>query len=102
MNVFRKQTIEYLKFLDSRLKQKVNQVETVRFNPFVGSGNGGNQSFSSSFINEEGDGVVISGIYTRERNMVFGKPIINWKSEYELTEEEKKAIEQSKIKQNGK
>jgi hypothetical protein len=65
---------------------------TVRFNPFQGEGTGGNQSFSSIFADEEGNGVVITSMHTRERTNMFGKPLKNWKSEYELTDEEKQAI----------
>lgn len=98
MGEFRRQSVDYFKFLDERIKRKVGQVETVRFNPFPGSGNGGNQSFSSAFVSEEGCGVVISGIYSRDRAMVFGKPLNNWASQFELTEEEKKVILLSKNK----
>jgi hypothetical protein len=95
---FQRQAIDYFKFLDERIKRKVGQAETVRFNPFQGSGNGGNQSFSTCLANEEGDGVVISGMYLRDRAMVFGKPLNNWASRFELTEEEKKVVQISKNK----
>lgn len=69
---------------------------TVRFNPFQGKGIGGNQSFSSVFVDEEGNGVVITSMHTRERTNVFAKPLKNWGSEYELSEEEKRAIKNQK------
>ncbi len=95
---FRKQAINYFKFLDQRIKRKVGQVETVRFNPFQGSGNGGNQSFSSAFVNEEGNGTVISGIYSRDRIMLFSKPLNDWRSKFELTNEEKELVLKAKLK----
>lgn len=98
--LFRKQSIDYFKFLDDRIRKKIGLVETVRFNPFQGSGGGGNQSFSTAFVDEVGNGVVFSGIYSRDRTMVFSKPIVDWKSEFELTDEEKKAISASKSKNN--
>jgi hypothetical protein len=73
----------------------IQGIGIVRFNPFKESG--GNQSFSIAFLDGNKDGVVISSLYGREGNRVFAKPIKKGKSEYLLTEEEKKAIEEAKI-----
>ena len=78
------------------MKRSLQSVETVRFNPFKGSGEGGNQSFSTSFVSENGDGVVISSLYSRDRISVFSKPLSKFQSSFELTDEEKKVIEDSK------
>jgi len=86
----------YMKSLDERIKKKMMSAETLRFNPFQGEGTGGNQSFSSVFTDEEGNGVVITSMHTRERTNVFAKPLKSWQSKYELTEEEKKSINNSK------
>lgn len=48
-------------------------------------------------LNEDGDGVVISSLYSRERMSIFAKPIKNGKSEYELTDEEKKSLAKAKV-----
>jgi len=87
----------YMKSLDERIKKKMVSAATLRFNPFQGEGTGGNQSFSSVFADEEGNGVVITSMHTRERTNVFAKPLKNWQSEYELTEEEKESIKNSKL-----
>lgn len=87
----------YMKSLDERIKKKMMSAKTLRFNPFQREGLGSNQSFSSVFADEEGDGVVITSMHTRERTNVFAKPLKNWQSEYELTEEEKKSINNSKL-----
>lgn len=89
---FRKELETYLDSIEKRLDQSVRGVGTVRFNPFKGTGDGGNQSFASAFINEKGDGVVFSTLSTRERLGVYAKPLKNGKSEFELTSEEKEAI----------
>ncbi|MEK7116876.1 MAG: DUF4446 family protein [Patescibacteria group bacterium] len=93
---FQAESTEYMKRLDSRLKKKTTNAATLRFNPFQGEGIGGNQSFSSVFADEEGNGVVITSMHTRERTNVFAKPLKNWKSEYELSEEEKRTINKAK------
>jgi hypothetical protein len=91
------QSTMYMKSLDERIKKKMMSAETMRFNPFQGEGSGGNQSFSSVFADELGNGVVITSMHTRERTNVFAKPLKNWQSEYELTEEEKESIKNSKL-----
>ena len=80
------------KNMDTRLKKSISGVETIRFNPFKGDGSGGNQSFATAFINEEKNGVIISSMYGRERMSIFSKPVKNLTSEYELTGEEREAM----------
>jgi hypothetical protein len=96
MAIFRKELEAYLKMVEVRLRQSVQGVETVRFNPFKGIGEGGNQSFATAFINEEGDGVILSSLYSRERVSIFSKPIKKLTSEFELTKEELDALAQAK------
>lgn len=93
---FRTELEKYLVTVEKRLKKSVQGVHTVRFNPFKGTGSGGNQSFATAFLNEDNDGVVISSIYSREHTSVFSKPIKNGVSEYELSGEEKEAIANAK------
>ncbi len=76
--------------INRRLKKSVQKVHTLRYNPFRGEG--GNQSFTTALINEDGDGVVISSIYSRDKVGVYGKPVQSYASEYELTDEEREAI----------
>lgn len=93
---FRELLEEYLKDSEKRLRRSVQAVNTIRFNPFKGTGSGGNQSFATAFVNEDGDGVVISSLYSREHVSVFSKPIKDNSSEFELTEEEKIALNKAK------
>ena len=67
----------------------------MRFNPFPDQGS--NQSFAIGMLNEEGDGVVFSSLYSRDRMSVFAKPIKNNKSEYELSDEERKVLDRAKV-----
>lgn len=91
---FRIELEKYLTTVEKRLKRSVQTVNTIRFNPFKGTGSGGNQSFATSFLDEDNNGVVISSIYSREHTSVFSKPIKGGRSDYELSEEEKQAVGQ--------
>ena len=95
---FRAELEKYLTNVEGRLKKSVQSVQTVRFNPFKGTGSGGNQSFATVFLNEEGDGVVMSSLYSREHVSVFSKPVKNGKPEFELSEEEANALRAAQTK----
>ena len=82
--------------INTKLKKSIRGLEIIRFNPFPDQGS--NQSFAIGMLNEEGDGVVFSSLYSRERMSIFAKPIKNNKSEYELSAEEKEALEKAKVK----
>lgn len=84
---------KHLIVVDTRLDKSIRSVETIRFNPFEEAGS--NQSFAISFLNDEGDGVVMSSLYARDRMSIFAKPILAGKSEFELSAEEKEVLEKS-------
>jgi hypothetical protein len=93
---------ETFKKNDMRLKKTLSGLDTVRFNPFKGDGSGGNQSFATAFLTEEKNGVIISSMYSRDHISIFSKPIKNMVSEYELTNEEKEALEGARDSINTK
>jgi Protein of unknown function (DUF4446) len=85
---------KHLVSVDSRLNKSIRNIQTVRFNPFADAGS--NQSFALSFLNDEGDGVIISSLYARDRMSIFAKPITKGASEFELSEEEEQVLKKSK------
>ena len=95
LKVAKENTEKELKEINKKLKKSIRGLETIRFNPFPDQGS--NQSFAIGMLDENGDGVVLSSLYSRERMSVFAKPVKSGKSEYELTEEEKKALEKAKV-----
>lgn len=71
--------------------RSVHKVGIIRFNPFKDLG--GDQSFSIALLDGQSNGVVISGLHTREGNRVYAKPVEKGKAvKYPLTEEEIEAI----------
>ncbi len=84
-----KEIQKYLIDMERRLKQSVQHVKTIRFNPFREQGQGSNQSFATALLDEQGNGTVISTLYSRDKVSVYAKPIKNYHSEFEITEEEK-------------
>jgi len=93
---FKLDSIEYFKNVETRLRSSVQAVETIRFNPFKGEGTGGNQSFCTAFVSEKGDGAIISSLYSRDRVSIFSKPLADFESSFELSEEENEVLETAK------
>ena len=91
-----KEIEEYLVGIEERLRRSIQSVKTVRFDPFKGTGSGGKQSFATAFLNEEGEGMVLSSLFTRDRTSVFAKAVDKFKSEHELTGEESKVLTEAK------
>ncbi len=71
----------------------VQRIGIIRYNPF--SEVGGNQSFSVALLDSNNDGVVITSLFGREGNRVYAKSVKNGSSEYALSEEENKAVEEA-------
>lgn len=92
---FQGDTESYIKTADKRIKRSIQGVETIRFNAFKGTGDGGNQSFAIALLSENGDGTVVSSIFARDRMNIFAKPVKNFASEFEMTEEEKDAVKRA-------
>lgn len=97
---FRVELERYLKLAEARLRTSVRGIGVVRFNPFAAQG--GNQSFCAAFLDERGSGVVLSTLYARDRVGVYAKPVDNGQSSFELTEEEKEAIQKAKAAAQNK
>lgn len=92
----KEKTERELTVINQKLRKSVRGLETIRFNPFADQGS--NQSFAVGMLNEEGDGVILSSLYARDRMSVFAKPIKKGKSEYELTNEERDVLSKAEIK----
>ena len=96
LNKARENIEKEIVLLNSKLKKSIRGLQTIRFNPFPDQG--GNQSFAVGMLNEEGDGLVLSSLYSRERMSIFAKPIKNGASIYELSAEEKEALKKAEVK----
>jgi hypothetical protein len=89
-------TEKELSVIQAKMRKTIRGVETIRFNPFPDQGS--NQSFAIGILNEDGDGVVVSSLYSRDRMSVFAKPVKGNKSEYELSSEEREALDKATVK----
>jgi len=80
--------------INNLASRSIHKVGVVRFNPFKDLG--GDQSFSIALLDGQNNGVVISGLHTREGNRVYAKPVEKGKAvKHPLTEEEAEAIKKA-------
>ena len=90
--------ISYCKNLDDEVAKCIQKVGIVRYSAFKDTGS--DLSFAVAMLNENNDGVVFNGIYSREMSNIYAKSVKNGGSEYTLSEEEKEAIRRA-IEMNG-
>lgn len=96
---FQEESKQGFSILNEKISTSIRGVGLVRFNPFEGKGSGGNQSFAAAFLDEDGNGLVISSLYSRERVSTYSKPVEKFKATmYELSSEEKEAVSEAKKK----
>jgi hypothetical protein len=68
----------------------VQKVGLIRFNPF--NEIGGDHSFSLAILDGANNGIIITGLHTRDRTRIYAKQITVGKSDLELSAEENKAL----------
>jgi hypothetical protein len=87
-----------------RIKQEMRKMKShvgvQRYNAFSNEG-GSDLSFSIALLDEEQDGVVLTGIHSREQTFIYAKPVEKGQSSYVLTPEEKQIIDRVAVKRNG-
>ena len=81
---------EKLDVLEDDSKTHIQKVGLVRFNPFKELG--GDHSFSLAILDAHDSGIIITSLHTRDRTRVYLKDIKKGKSEFELSDEERKAL----------
>lgn len=94
--LFKEDMEKYLKTVEIRLRRSVQGVSTISFKAFQGLDSGGHQSFATAFLDENGNGLIISTLHSRDRVNVFAKEIKQFSAVVSLTDEEKTALTQAK------
>jgi uncharacterized protein YlxW (UPF0749 family) len=80
------------KDMDGRLNKCVQKVSIVRYKAFDDIGSAA-LSFSIALLDAQDDGVIITGIYGRSECTTYAKPINKGIAKYDLSNEEKQALE---------
>jgi Sec-independent protein translocase protein TatA len=86
--------------INKEMRKMKSHVGVQRYNAFSNEG-GSDLSFSIAVLDEEQDGVVLTGIHGREQTFIYAKPVEKGQSSYSLTPEEKQIIDRVAVKRNG-
>jgi hypothetical protein len=90
---------ELARRLERTSRGHLQRVGFLRFNPFRDAG--GDQSFAVAVTDQDGNGVAISSLHSRDATRVYGKPLAGWASPYPLTAEEQQAIKKARDQESG-
>lgn len=82
-----------IKRIDSENLLNVQKIGKVRFNPF--SELGGDHSFAIALLDGENNGIILTGLHTRERTRVYLKEVESGKSKLSLSKEEEEALKKA-------
>jgi hypothetical protein len=77
-------------------KKHIQKIGFNRYNPFTDTG--GDQSFSMSLLDENGDGIVISSLHSRENTRLYAKKVVKGKVESQATSAEEVLVIKEALK----
>lgn len=93
-NVSIRRLDERIGALEALSDADISRAGFVRYDAFAGSGSG--LSYALALLNRQGDGVVLTSIYSREDTRTFGKPVAGFKPTVQASSEELEAIERAR------
>lgn len=85
-----RQLDQNVQVLAQTIQGAIQRFSVYRYDAFEDMG--GKMSFSAAFLNDKGDGVVISCINGRQEARTYAKPVAAARSDYNLSPEEEEAI----------
>jgi hypothetical protein len=76
--------------LQAQIPECLQHINLIRYNAFPDVG--GEQSFSVALLNRQGDGIVLTSVYSRNDVRVYAKAIKNGQASHPLSQEEERAL----------
>ena len=94
---YSQKSLEITNGFEEALKGCVNKVAIMRYKAFEDVGS--DLSFSIALLDSHNDGIVLTGIYSRQDSTTYAKPIDKGISRYELSEEELHVLNEAMSKE---
>ena len=82
-----------IKSIEYNMESCFQKVGMVRYSAYKDTGK--DLSFAIALLDNNNNGIILNGIYSRELSNIFAKPIEKGNCKYDLTNEEKKALERA-------
>jgi hypothetical protein len=99
MLAYAKKADERLEALEGVVKRDLHKVGFIRYNSFDDVGS--DLSFTLALINDDGDGVVVTSIYSREETRTYGKAVRKYVPQQGASKEEQSAIAMARTGAGG-
>ena len=91
VNEKNKEITNYCTSLDKEISLCIKKVGIVRYSAFKDTGS--DLSFALALLNDNNDGVLLNGIYSREMSNIYAKQVNQGKTNVKISDEEKQALE---------
>jgi hypothetical protein len=91
VNVKNEEIINYCTRLDKDISLCIKKIGMVRYSAFKDTGS--DLSFALALLNDNNDGVLLNGIYSREMSNIYAKQVNQGKTNVKTSDEEKQALE---------
>lgn len=88
-----KEALKKYELLKEEMKKCVNKVAIMRYKAFENVGS--DLSFSIAILDDHNDGIMLTGIYSRNDSTTYAKPIDKGISRYDLSEEESHVLKEA-------
>lgn len=92
-----KRVVQQVSELEALARRDVSRVGFVRYDAFEDTGS--ELSYALALLNREGDGVVVSSIYSRTDTRTYGKAVKGYKPAVNASDEELQAIDRARSSQ---
>jgi len=83
--------LNYCTRLDKDISLCIKKIGMVRYSAFKDTGS--DLSFALALLNDNNDGVLLNGIYSREMSNIYAKQVNQGKTSVKVSDEEKQALE---------
>ena len=84
--------------LDKEISLCIKKIGMIRYSAFKDTGS--DLSFALALLNDNNDGILLNGIYSREMSNIYAKQVKAGKTNSKLSEEEKQALDIALNKEN--
>lgn len=83
--------LNYCTRLDKDISLCIKKIGMIRYSAFKDTGS--DLSFALAMLNDNNDGVLLNGIYSREMSNIYAKKVNQGKTNVKISDEEKQALE---------
>ena len=97
---FKTDATKYFLELNDKTNKSIKDIPVHIFKAFDGLDSGGKNSFATIFVNDEGNGLMLSVLHSRDRINIYAKQIASWKADRMLTDEEQELLTNTQKSRN--